>query len=193
MIPLPELTTARLTLRAFRIEESPQVARLVNDPEITKDLRSFDSPYSVTDARNWLVRLPDDWEQGRSAVFAICLRHSSGLTTEKPRTLIGSIGMLLDRRSNRGEMGYWVGRDFQGNGFCQEAAVAVLDFAFNGLGLHKVTSECLARNPASARVLEKSGFTQEGFLKQHFRKHEHEPFADVQVFGLLKEQWNQRN
>ncbi len=195
MIPLPNLLTVRLKLRPFSIEEAPAVAKLVNDPLVTRDLRTLECPYTVQDARDWLVQLPAEWDEGRSAVFGIELREPLQADGTKPwpaGILVGSIGMLLNGKNSRGELGYWLGRDFWGNGFCSEAATAVLDFAFTNLGLHKVTSECLARNPASARVLEKVGFDQEGLLKQHFRKTELETFSDVQVFGLLRETWNER-
>jgi RimJ/RimL family protein N-acetyltransferase len=42
--------------------------------------------------------------------------------------------------------------------------------AFEELGLVKITAHVFAHNPVSARVLEKSGFQEEGFLRKHFVK-----------------------
>ena len=44
---------------------------------------------------------------------------------------------------------------------------AVLDFAFARLRLHRVEAACLPANRASIRLLEKSGFTQEGYARRY--------------------------
>ena len=41
-----------------------------------------------------------------------------------------------------------------------------------------------SHNPASARVLEKCGFQQEGFLRKHFLKDGR--FIDARLFALLR-------
>jgi RimJ/RimL family protein N-acetyltransferase len=57
-------------------------------------------------------------------------------------------------------------------------------FAFEDFGLTKITAHVFAHNPASARVLEKSGFQQEGYLRKHFLKDGQ--FVDARLFALLK-------
>ena len=49
----------------------------------------------------------------------------------------------------------------------------------------KITAHVFADNPASARVLEKCGFQQEGFLRKHFLKDGQ--FLDARLFALVKE------
>jgi ribosomal-protein-alanine N-acetyltransferase len=55
---------------------------------------------------------------------------------------------------------------------------------FEGFGLVKVTAHVFSHNPASARVLEKCGFQEEGFLRKHFLKDGR--FIDARLFALLK-------
>lgn len=185
----PNLRTLRLLLRPFQLADSQRVAELANDEELARNLRSFGYPYTLEDAQNWLETLSDEWEQGQSAVFAICPRNQE---TDEVGSLVGAIGVVLDQQSNRGELGYWIGRDFWGQGIATDAANSVLDFAFSQLGLNRVVAECLVRNPASARVLEKLGMEQEGFFPQHFRKNEGDEYCDVRCFGLLRRTWNAR-
>ena len=65
-----------------------------------------------------------------------------------------------------------------------EAVRAVLDHAFRVQGLHKVSAECDARNTASARLLERTGFTREGLLRRHtWIKGE---WTDDLLYGLLE-------
>ena len=186
MIPQPNLKTSRLVLRPFESTDIDRVAGLVNDEELLRNLRDFRWPYTRDDAQQWVERLPADWETGKSAVFAICLNGFA------PPQLVGSIGLVFEQPSNRAEIGYWIGREYWGQGIATEASVSMLDFAFSELGLHRVYAECLTRNPASAAVLKKVGMTEEGLLRGHFRKEESEEYCDVQLFGLLREAWNER-
>jgi RimJ/RimL family protein N-acetyltransferase len=51
-----------------------------------------------------------------------------------------------------------------------EAMSAVTDFCFDNFPLRRISAEVFANNTASARVLEKAGFTFEGRLKNHVVK-----------------------
>lgn len=188
MIPQPNLCTPRLELRALTAADAVRVAELVNDEDLTRSLRTFEVPFGIDDARRWLAEVIAEWEEGKSAVFGICV----GSPGTDQKGLVGAIGIVLDSQSNRGELGYWIGRNYWGQGIMTDACHAMLDFAFGQLGLNKVVAECLERNPASARVMEKIGMVQEGLLQKHFRKNVTEEYCDVRVFGLLKATWNAR-
>ncbi|MFH1377867.1 MAG: GNAT family protein, partial [Planctomycetota bacterium] len=103
--------------------------------------------------------------------------------------IIGCVGLILKGRcqSNAAEMGYWVGKPYWNQGYCSEAGAAVIAFAFNTLRLNRVSATCFARNAASARVLEKLGFKNEGRLRQAIMKWGQ--YEDAFVFGLLKSEW----
>ena len=141
MIPQPILETSRLRLRPFSMSDARRVAELANDEELSRNLRSVEYPYSLEDAEDWVGELSGEWEQGKSAVFAVCFRQA-----EPQEELVGTIGIVLDQQSNRGELGYWVGRSYWGQGVATEASQSMLDFAFGQLGLNKVVAECLDRN-----------------------------------------------
>ena len=51
-----------------------------------------------------------------------------------------------------------------------EAVKAVTDSCFDNFPLHRISGEVFANNPASVRVLEKSGFIFEGRLKDNVVK-----------------------
>lgn len=64
-------------------------------------------------------------------------------------------------------MGYWVGEPHARRGHMSRAVNAVLEFAFGRLRLHRVEAACLPTNRASIRLLDKSGFTQEGYARRY--------------------------
>ena len=65
------------------------------------------------------------------------------------------------------EIGYWMGRAFQRQGFMEETLAAVLHFAFEQKSLSRVEAACLPDNVASRKLLEKCGFHYEGVAKAY--------------------------
>jgi RimJ/RimL family protein N-acetyltransferase len=77
---------------------------------------------------------------------------------------VGGIGIEpgtdVFRRS--AEIGYWLGEPFWGRGLATEALRAVTDYAFRTFDICRLEAGVFDWNPASARVLEKAGYTLEG-------------------------------
>ena len=85
-------------------------------------------------------------------------------------TLVGSIALHPNARDDNGEIGYWIGRPYWGQGYATEAAREVVRYGFEELGLHRVHANHLGSNPASGKVLEKVGMTREGTRPEHYKK-----------------------
>lgn len=64
-------------------------------------------------------------------------------------------------------LGYWMGERFAGRGFMTAAVKAVIPFVFDTLRLHRLEAACLPHNAASIRLLEKAGFTREGYARRY--------------------------
>ena len=71
----------------------------------------------------------------------------------------------------------------QGKGYGKESLRAVLDFAVNACGFHKLTATVTAGNLASRGLLESCGFQLEGTLRDNFRLAGQ--WYDDWLFGLL--------
>lgn len=93
-----------------------------------------------------------------------------------------------DVEFRRGELAYWIARDEWGNGYATEAAGLLLDHAFGRLGLHRVRATAYETNPASHRVLEKLGFTEEGRARE--AAYADGERVDQVRFGLLAREWS---
>ncbi|BCJ33242.1 N-acetyltransferase [Actinocatenispora thailandica] len=79
--------------------------------------------------------------------------------------LVGDVVLFFRSREHRGgELGYVLNPDFAGRGYATEAAAALLDLAFDGLGLHRVVARLDERNDASARMARRLGMRQEARL-----------------------------
>jgi ribosomal-protein-serine acetyltransferase len=87
------------------------------------------------------------------------------------------------------EVGYFVDRDHEGQGYVTEAVHAALGFVFDHLQAQRVSLRCNTTNLRSQRVAERCGFTREGLLRQN-RRQPDGSFSDSLVYGLLCSEWN---
>jgi RimJ/RimL family protein N-acetyltransferase len=103
-------------------------------------------------------------------------RHSPGrraranLAIEVEGAIAGGIAVepREDERSGTALFGYWLGRSYWGRGIATEAARLLSDFALQSGGLRRLEATVFAPNTASARVLEKCGFTLEGRSREMY-------------------------
>lgn len=118
---------------------------------------------------------------GTEAVWAI----------EEDGSFRGLVGTRISTRPLRhGELGYWLGAPFRGRGIATAAARLAVEASFLELGLPLLLSSCLERNPASARVLEKSGFTRAG--EHHNENPKWPPAEPFRAYVLTRWGWEAR-
>ena len=151
MAGFPTVSTPRLTLRAPRNGDADRILALANDIDIARMTTSMPYPYARADAEAFLARV-ETLDLNREVVFAI---------DDGRDGLIGVVG-LFPHGPLGPEIGYWVGRDYWGQGYATEAASATLVWAGKDWGRRVVMSGHFADNPASGRVLEKAGFLYTG-------------------------------
>lgn len=175
-MPRPTLTTARLVLRPFTLDDAPAVQRLAADREVALNTLLIPHPYPEGAAVDWIDGHDDTSD---NHIFAIAPRDGG--------EAMGAIGLHVDRKHERAEIGYWLGVPFWGCGYVTEAAAAVVEYAFDKLAMNRVFAFHFARNAASGRVLQKIGMRREGTLRQHLVKWgEH---VDVDYYGVVREEW----
>lgn len=81
-------------------------------------------------------------------------------------------------------LGYWIGAPYAGKGYMSRAVRAVTGFAFSNLRLHRIEASCLPHNEASIKLLERIGFTREGFARSYLRING--VWQDHLLYGLLE-------
>ncbi|GAB3023373.1 GNAT family N-acetyltransferase [Oleiagrimonas citrea] len=171
----PTLATERLVLRPFAAADAEAVQRLAGDARIADTTTHIPHPYPDGAAEAWIAQHPADFAARLRAVFAVTLRRDA--------RLVGTVSLNgMSRPDARAELGYWIGVEHWGQGYATEAAARLLAFGHEAWGLSRFVAHCLARNPGSARVMEKLGMKQEGRLPQHLRKNGR--FEDILLYGL---------
>jgi RimJ/RimL family protein N-acetyltransferase len=171
------ITTERLELRHFRPEDAAAFSAYRSVPDVAR-FQSWSAPFSLNEARATATRFADgDPLQPGWFQYAIAL---DGL-------LIGDIGLNTFDNLMQADIGYTLAPEYQGKGYATEAVGGLLEHLFTERDLHRVSAEVDARNVASARLLERLGFQQEGFRPQNtwFK----DEWTDDLLFGLLRSKW----
>ncbi len=85
--------------------------------------------------------------------------------------LVGACNLTQIKRGSlqSAHIGYWVGETYIRKGFARASVRAVLRFAFEELGLHRVSAAVQADNQASIKLLENLGFTKEGLARDFLK------------------------
>jgi RimJ/RimL family protein N-acetyltransferase len=168
----------RIFLSAFRLGDEPALVELLNDKDIYDRTLRIPYPYTEASAGEWLetaARMTR--ELGQTTHWAIRDEHDR---------LMGGVGFSEFRpgQSHRAEIGYWLGKPYWGRGIMTMVVRKACAYAFDQWGLAKIVAHVFAHNGASARVLEKCGFEQEGFLRKHHCKDG--KHLGARLFGLLR-------
>ena len=146
------IQTERLTLRPFTMRDLKTTHAYASDPDNTPYMLHL--PNGDRQATKQFLRaVTSDWEKKpqRRFEFAVELNGSH----------IGAVSVHLDEDGQQGELGWIIHKAHWGNGYATEAAMAVMGFAREALGVKKLIARCDARNAASARVMEKLGMALE--------------------------------
>ncbi|MEL6921923.1 MAG: GNAT family protein [Pseudomonadota bacterium] len=80
-----------------------------------------------------------------------------------------TIGNIRRGVAQSGQLGYWIGKRFAGEGYMREAVATVCSSAFSKQGLHRLEAACLPENERSMSVLQANGFDQEGVLRSYLK------------------------
>lgn len=163
---LPERALAYpVTLRPFGLGDAPRVQLLAGEREVAEMTALIPYPYPDGAAETWITGQAREQAAGREYTYAV--------TSSDDGTLVGAIG-LRPVAAEHGNLGYWIGRPYWGRGYATAAARAVIALAFGLLDVDALTAPHLARNPASGRVMEKSGMSLLGTERRNHRGAEEE-------------------
>ena len=147
-----------LQLRPWRPADAPAVLAALGDPA-TARWNPAPGVLDLDAARLWVARRAD-WSGGDHASVAIA-EPADG-------TLLGSVSVhrIYDGDAS---IGYWTVAAARGRGVATRAVLAMTDWSFRQLGLHRIDLCHAAPNVASCRVAQRCGYQLEGVLRESHR------------------------
>lgn len=161
-------------LRPWRQDDLDSLVAHGNDERVSRGLsHRFPYPYTREDGERFLAGQVVDLSD---PVFAI----------EVDGRAVGGIGAHPGRgeRGHGAEFGYWLGRTQWGAGLMTRVVSVFAPWVLRELSLYRLYATVLDNNPASARVLLKNGFEEEGVQRCAVFKHER--LHDLRVFAKVR-------
>lgn len=154
-----QIVTDRLCIREITEEDYDFFAEL----EINESCLKYKS--DIIPTKDWIYEKFNETLGDINKVPRVRYRLIiSKLSTNEP---VGRILFWrLDDSIKEWEIGWDVHPKFWGNGYASEAAMALLKFAFNESGVHRVQALCNDQNSSSEKVMIKIGMKKEGTRRE---------------------------
>jgi ribosomal-protein-alanine N-acetyltransferase len=127
--------------------------RVLCDPEVMFYSHGTKDPQAV---RKWLHGCLENYQNWGFGLWAVTEKDGGEVIGYCGLSSFPDVGGQPET-----EIGYRLARPFWGRGLATEAAGAVRDYAFGTLNLSRLIALIDARNTASIRVAEKTGFSYE--------------------------------
>jgi ribosomal-protein-alanine N-acetyltransferase len=190
----PELHGSRVVLRGLRAEDFGEwqevrrrcahwltkwePRRVPGAPDPVEDKRAFSARCSARDRER---------ELGTGYGFGIFVAHDGA-----ELRFAGEINISMIQRGpfQNAYVGYWIDERVAGNGYTPESLAAVLRFAFEDLGLHRIQVAIIPRNQASRRVADKLEMRDEGVALRYLEING--TWEDHVRYAMTAEDWDER-
>ncbi|MBV9755632.1 MAG: GNAT family N-acetyltransferase [Alphaproteobacteria bacterium] len=156
------LHTERLLLRPLRAADAPDLHRLINDWEVSRNLAEVPFPYPRQLADDWIASAVQQRVAGAAYHLAVT-GHEAGR-----EVMVGGVGLRMNRQARTARLGYWVGRRFWGHGVAAEAAGRLARWALANLDLERLEASVAVENAPSIAVLRRIGFRLSGTGREAF-------------------------
>ena len=161
-------------LRRWRADDLDDLVANANDPAVARATSDrFPHPYTRDDGIAFLEGRVVDFSH---PVFAIEIDGAAcGGIGARPGAL---------ERAQSAEIGYWLAQKHWGRGVMTRAVGLFAPWVMDSLALYRLFATVLETNPASARVLAKCGFDEEGVERCAVVKHGR--VLDVRVLAKVR-------
>lgn len=155
--------------------------------------------FALTDANRKHLRRWLPWVDGNTtvedtkafiqgALQGLASGEQLPLTIWHRNKLAGTLTLFDIKPLHRtAEIGYWLGRAFEGRGLMAKGVRALVNYAFSELELNRLEIRAATRNAKSRAIPERLGFTLEGILRQEVILHGRP--QDMALYALLKQDW----
>ena len=167
----------KLILKEMKVSDVDEnYHKWMNDPEITKYLESRFQKNTIEKIKEYV----SGFEKRNNDFLFMIIEKESGKH-------IGNIRLgPINKHHKFAEVGIMIGdKSSHGKGHGTEAIGILWKYAFEELGLHKLTAGCYSNNTASEKTFLKAGFQLEGKRKKHYKSGG--GYVDCLLFGLINE------
>jgi RimJ/RimL family protein N-acetyltransferase len=175
---LPLLRAGSATLRELQPSDAASLFALLSTDEVTRFISP--PPKTVQGFERFIAWTRHEQSHGRYICY--------GIVPDGQDCAVGIIQVRqLDPDFATAEWGFALGSAYWGTGLFHQSAMAVLEFAFTQLGVHRLEARAAVINGRGNAALAKLGATPEGVLRRSFLKNGQ--YLDQVLWGLPIEDW----
>lgn len=151
-------------LSEFIAQDQEELVFLLNEKEFSQNTASIPFPYELAHSKN-LVQYAFEETKKFKKIIHFAIRNADG-------KIIGGIGFekLYKLPTHQAEIGYWLSKQYWGQGIMPEVIQKFCNYGFSELSLVRISAMVFIFNIRSCKVLEKSGFIKEGVLRKFYLK-----------------------
>ncbi len=178
---LPVLRGDGVTLRELELADAEHLAGLFANPDVGRYIPP--PPATRGDFERFIGWARDQRRSGTILCFGVV-----------PDGVPSAVGILqlheLEPPFRTSEWGFVFGRPYWGTGLFQRSAEALLSFAFETVGVHRLEARAMAANARANAVLRRLGATEEGHLRRSFLLGGE--YHDDVLWAMLNDDWRSK-
>tara|TARA_Y100000310_G_C20662360_1_gene805466 strand:+ start:72 stop:602 length:531 start_codon:yes stop_codon:yes gene_type:complete len=174
-----KLVGEKVILRWPKIQDAEWLFENITKPEIAECLTTHVS--SLTAEKKWIRSQASKRLAKKGFTFVV--------VDKTTKNLAGTCSAKdVDSVNSRCELGYWIAKEYWGEGLAFDFMTLLLKFCFNNLKLNKVWAYTADFNVRSQGLLKKCRFKQVGVMRKHTKFNN--KFSNDVYFDLLRSEWN---
>lgn len=176
----PILKSKRLTMRPIEMGDAPQIFNMQTDDLVLRYIAKK-KPESLEDVQTLIKYISEAYEKQEMLCWAAVIRDGD--------TIIGTCGFnRIEKENLRAEIGGALSPRYWGVGVAYEAVKQIVDYGFDGLGLHTIEAKVDSNNRSAVFLLEQLGFVREGHFKD--RMYFEGNFHDMDIYTKFRDTKN---
>jgi ribosomal-protein-alanine N-acetyltransferase len=175
---LPVLRAGAATLRQLQISDAASLVEVLTTDEVTRFISP--PPTTVEGFERFIAWTLAEQAAGRYICFGIVpdgCEHAVGIIQVRQ----------LEPSFATAEWGFALGSAFWGMGLFHASALAVIDFAFEHVGIHRLEARAAVANGRGNAALRKLGAVSEAVLRRSFLRNG--TYLDQVLWGIAATEW----
>ena len=168
-------------MKVLRPQDAAVLFMLVdrNREHLREWLPWVDATRSPADTRRFIEMGYAQYQKGAAINYGIRVNGS----------LAGVVGFHgFDRMHRVTSLGYWLAREYCGQGIMRKCVAHCIDAAFRVEDMNRLYIRCAVENARSRQIPINLGLTHEGTQRQAEFLYDH--FVDLDVYSVLAEEWD---
>lgn len=159
--PAYRINTRRMVLRCYNPEDAALLKASAEESKahlLTYMPWAAEYPRPVEEVSEMLRGFRSRFDAGQDFIY--------GVFNPDETRVLGGTGLHTRLGKDALEIGYWIHKDYTGQGLATELSAALTKVAFEIAQVQRVEIHCAVENAASAAVPRKLGYTLDGTLRR---------------------------